>query len=105
MRAESSTLSQLEDNIEVVDSFVNIEESDDVGTLELFVDLDFGVEGTLVVFILKNFILVDNLDCHFGLSLLLNAQIDSGEGSFAKDIVLEDDVLPYSFLLVTHQLS
>mgnify|MGYP000294815369 CR=1 FL=1 len=76
VRSKCTTLSQFKDNIEVVDSLVDVIESDDVGTLELFVDLNFRIEGIFVILVFKNFVFVDNFDCDLSLCFFLDPQID-----------------------------
>ena len=69
-------MSQFENNVKVVDCFMNIIEFNNVGTLELFVDLNFRIEGIFVVLIFKNFVFVDNFDSDFSLCFFLDPQID-----------------------------
>ena len=105
VRSQSSTLCQFEDNVEIIDCFMNIEKSDNVRTLEFLIDLNLRVEGVFVVLILENFVLVDNFDGHLGLSFLLNSKIDFRKGSFSQFGSQEDNVFAYSFFGVTHQLN
>ena len=57
-------LCSFKDDVEVVFGFVDIDEVDDVSTLESFHDPDFGDEGVLVVLILLHDVLGDHLDGH-----------------------------------------
>ena len=84
---------------------MNIIEFNNVGTLELFVDLNFRIEGIFVVLVLKNFVFVDNFDSDLSLCFFLDPQIDLWEGPFSKFSSQKDEVLPYSFLCVAHQLN
>ena len=105
VRSQSSTLCQFEDNVEIIDCFMNIKKSDNVRTLEFLIDLNLRVEGVFVVLILENFVLVDNFDGHLGLSFLLNSKVDFRKGSFSQFGSKEDNVFAYSFFGVTHQLN
>ena len=98
-------MGQFENNVEVVDCLVDIIELDNVGAFELFVDLDFGIESILVILVLENLVLIDNLDCHLGLGLLLNSQVDFRESPFSQFGAKEDDIFAYSLLCVAHQLN
>jgi hypothetical protein len=71
--SECSTLCKLEYDVEVVDCLVYVEEPDDIGTFEFFIDLYFWVEGTFVVLVLEYFIFIDHFDCHLCLGVFLNA--------------------------------
>lgn len=102
--SQSSTLGQFEDNVEIIDSFVHVEELDNIGAFQLFVDLNFRVEGILVVFVFENLVFVDDLHSDLRLGLLLNSQVDLGEGPFAQLGSQENDIFTYSFLSVAHQL-
>ena len=103
--SQGSALGQFQDNVEIVDSFVHVEELDNVGAFQLFVDLNFRVEGILVVFVFENLVFVDDLHSYLRLGLLLNSQVDLGEGPLPQLGSQENDVFAYSFLSVAHQLS
>ena len=101
--SECPTLCKLEHDVEVVDSLVYIEEPDDVGALQLFIDLYFWVEGAFIVLVLEYFIFIDDFHCDLSLGVFLDAQVDGGEGPLSEGIILEDYVLPYPLLLITHR--
>ena len=101
---QSSTLGQFQDNVEIVDSLMNIIKFDDVWTFQFLVDLYFRIESVLGVLVFKNFVFVHHFDCNLGLCFFFNAKIDLRESSRAKFVAKVDDVLTYSFFCAAHQL-
>lgn len=68
-----SPFSQLKDDVEVVQCFMNIIEPDDIGAFQLFVDLYLCVEGIFGVLVLHDFIFAKDFDCDFFFGVLFNA--------------------------------
>ena len=64
---------QLEDDVKIVDCFVDIVKLDDIGTLELLVDLYFAVECVFGILILHKSALVDHFDSNLSLRLLFDS--------------------------------
>jgi len=101
--SQGASLRQLQHYVEIVDGLVHIVKPDDVGAFEFFVDLYFGIEGSLGIFVLVDFGFGDYLDRNFLLGFLIKTFVDLRKGAFPKFLAEEYDVLSDSFLgIVVH---
>jgi hypothetical protein len=73
IRSKRPFFCQLEDDVKIVDCFVDIVELDDIGTLELLVDLDLAVECVFGILVLHKAALVDHLDSNLSLRLFFDS--------------------------------